>query len=51
MHKIRFERRKRTVRVQIDRRKSAIDILEHVSQGLRRVSDRIISDGVAPHRS
>jgi hypothetical protein len=40
MTKLGFERRRRDVRVRVDRRRTEIDIVEHVIRGVRRRSTR-----------
>jgi hypothetical protein len=50
MSKLGYERRRRNVRVLVDRRRSEIDIVEHVIRGVRRRTTRPLSLLRAPTR-
>ena len=50
MSKLGYERRLRNVRVLVDRRRTEIDIVEHVIRGLRRRTTRPLAFMRAPIR-
>jgi hypothetical protein len=50
MTKMGYDRRRRTVRVRVDRRRTEIDVVEHVIRGVRRRSSRGMSLNRTPIR-